>query len=62
VPVIGHSTGGSLLLRLLADRPDVVSRAVVASAAYALGPVAKHAQRRLMQAIERTGRYLGCNY
>ena len=45
VPVIGHSTGGSLLLQLLADRPEVVTRAVVASAAYALGPVAKQAQR-----------------
>ena len=48
VPVIGHSTGGSLLLQLLADRPDVVTRAVVASAAYTLGPVAKQAQRELM--------------
>ena len=37
VPVVGHSTGGSLLLQLLADRPEVVSRAVVASAAYTLG-------------------------
>lgn len=59
VPVIGHSTGGSLLLQLLADRPDVVTRAVVASAAYALGPVAKHAQRELMEAIARTGHFSG---
>ena len=59
VPVIGHSTGGSLMLQLLADRPDVVTRAVVASAAYTLGPVAKQAQRELMQAVERTGRYSG---
>lgn len=59
VPVIGHSTGGSLLLQLVADRPDVVTRAVVASAAYTLGPVAKQAQRELMQSIERTGRYSG---
>ena len=59
LPVVGHSTGGSLLLQLLADRPDVVTRAVVASAAYALGPVAKQAQRELMQAIERTGHYSG---
>ena len=59
VPVIGHSTGGSLLLQLLADRPDAVSRAVVASAAYTLGPVARQAQRELMEAIERTGRYSG---
>ena len=59
VPVIGHSTGGSLLLQLIADRPDVVTRAVVASAAYALGPVAKQAQRELMRAVERTGHYSG---
>ncbi len=59
VRVLGHSTGGSLLLQLLADRPDVVSRAVVASAAYTLGPVAKQAQRELMQAIEQTGHYSG---
>ena len=59
VPVVGHSTGGSLLLQLIADRPEVVTRAVVASAAYALGPVAKQAQRELMWAIERTGHYSG---
>jgi pimeloyl-ACP methyl ester carboxylesterase len=57
VPVIGHSTGGSLLLQLIADRPEVVDKAVVASAAYALGPVAKRAQLKLLQAIEETGRY-----
>lgn len=28
VDVIGHSTGGSLVLQLIADRPDVVRRAV----------------------------------
>jgi pimeloyl-ACP methyl ester carboxylesterase len=59
VPVIGHSTGGSLLLQLIADRPDAVTRAVVASAAYALGPVAKHSQLEMMHAIERTGHYSG---
>jgi pimeloyl-ACP methyl ester carboxylesterase len=59
VPVIGHSTGGSLLLQLIADRPDVVTRAVVASAAYTLGPVAKQDQRKLMESIERTGHYSG---
>ena len=36
-----HSTGGSLALQLIADRPDVVRKAVVASAAYTLGPVAR---------------------
>jgi hypothetical protein len=48
-----------LLLQLIADRPDVVTRAVVASAAYALGPVAKQDQRDLMESIERTGRFSG---
>ena len=33
VDVLGHSTGGSLALQLIADRPDVVRKAVVASAA-----------------------------
>ena len=58
-PVVGHSTGGSLLLQLIADRPEVVSRAVVASAAYTLGPIARQAQRELWQAIEQTGHYSG---
>ena len=57
VPVIGHSTGGSVVLQLIADRPEVVDKAVVASAAYALGPVAKRAQLKLLHAIEETGRY-----
>jgi pimeloyl-ACP methyl ester carboxylesterase len=57
VDVLGHSTGGSLLLQLLADRPEVVRRAVVASAAYALGPIAKRSQRELLHALEGTGRY-----
>ena len=43
VDVLGASTGGSLALQLIADRPDVVRKAVVASAAYALGPVGKAA-------------------
>ena len=57
VPVIGHSTGGSLALQLIADRPEVVDKAVVASAAYTLGPVAKRSQLKLLHAIEETGRY-----
>ena len=44
VDVVGHSTGGSVLLQLIADRPDAVRRAVVACAAYRLGPVAKRGQ------------------
>ena len=57
VDVVGHSTGGSLVLQLIADRPDVVRKAVAASAAYALGPLAKHAQLELLHAIEATGRF-----
>ena len=57
VDVLGASTGGSLALQLIADRPDVVRKAVVASAAYALGPVAKEQQLKLLHAIEETGRY-----
>jgi pimeloyl-ACP methyl ester carboxylesterase len=57
VAVIGHSTGGSVALQLIADRPEVVERAVVASAAYTLGPVAKRSQRKLVEALEETGRY-----
>ena len=57
VDVLGHSTGGSLALQLIADRPDVVRKAVVASAAYTLGPVAKRDQLELLHALETTGRY-----
>jgi pimeloyl-ACP methyl ester carboxylesterase len=57
VDVLGHSTGGSLVLQLIADRPDVVRKAVVASAAYALGPVAKQSQLVLLHAVKATGRY-----
>jgi pimeloyl-ACP methyl ester carboxylesterase len=57
VDVLGHSTGGSLALQLIADRPDVVRKAVVASAAYTLGPVAKRDQLELLRALEATGRY-----
>ncbi len=57
VDVLGASTGGSLALQLIADRPDVVRKAVIASAAYALGPVAKEQQLKLLHAIEETGRY-----
>jgi pimeloyl-ACP methyl ester carboxylesterase len=57
VDVLGHSTGGSLTLQLIADRPDVVRKAVVASAAYTLGPVAKRGQLEMLHALEATGRY-----
>lgn len=57
VDVLGASTGGSLALQLIADRPDVVRKAVVAAAAYTLGPRAKQLQAELLRAIEETGRY-----
>ena len=59
VDVLGHSTGGSLALQLIADRPDVVRRAVVASAAYRLGPVAKRSQLRMLGDLEQTGAISG---
>jgi pimeloyl-ACP methyl ester carboxylesterase len=57
VDVIGHSTGGSLVLQLAADRPEVVRRAVVASAAYKLGATGKQAQLELLSGLERDGRF-----
>ena len=57
VDVLGASSGGSVALQLIADRPDVVRKAVIASAAYALGPVGKEEQLKLLHAIEATGRY-----
>ena len=57
VDVLGASTGGSLALQLIADRPDVVRKAVVACAAYTLGPVAKQEQLELLRTVEATGRY-----
>jgi pimeloyl-ACP methyl ester carboxylesterase len=57
VDVLGASTGGSLALQLIADRPDVVRKAVVACAAYTLGPLAKEMQLKLLHAISETGRY-----
>lgn len=57
VDVLGASTGGSLVLQLIADRPDVVRKAVVACAAYTLGPRAKNEQLKLLHAISETGRY-----
>src|SRR5690242_503149 len=57
VDILGHSTGGSLVLQTIADRPEVVRRAVVASAAYRLGPVGKQAQLDLMHGLEKDGRF-----
>jgi pimeloyl-ACP methyl ester carboxylesterase len=55
--VLGASTGGSLALQLIADRPDAVRKAVVACAAYTLGPFAKRGQERMLSAVEETGSY-----
>jgi pimeloyl-ACP methyl ester carboxylesterase len=57
VDILGHSTGGSLVLQIIADRPDVVRRAVVASAAYKLGPNGKRAQLDLLHGLELDGRF-----
>jgi pimeloyl-ACP methyl ester carboxylesterase len=57
VDVLGASSGGSLALQLIADRPDVVRKAVVACAAYTLGPLAKEMQLKLLHAISETGDY-----
>jgi pimeloyl-ACP methyl ester carboxylesterase len=57
VDVLGDSTGGSLVLQLVADHPGVVRRAVAASAAYRLGPVAKQGQLDLLHGLERDGRF-----
>jgi pimeloyl-ACP methyl ester carboxylesterase len=57
VDVLGHSTGGSLVLQLIADRPEIVRRAVVASAAYTLGPIAKQAQLDLLHGLEKDGKF-----
>jgi pimeloyl-ACP methyl ester carboxylesterase len=57
VHVLGHSTGGSIVMQLIADHPEVVRRAVAASAAYALGPVARRAQFNMLRSLETTGRF-----
>lgn len=55
--ILGHSTGGSLVLQTIADRPEVVRKAVVASAAYQLGPVGRRAQAELVLGLEKDGRF-----
>lgn len=57
VDILGHSTGGSLVLQIIADRAEVVRRAVVASAAYKLGPTAKRVQLDLLRSLESDGRF-----
>jgi pimeloyl-ACP methyl ester carboxylesterase len=57
VHVLGHSTGGSIVMQLIADHPEVVRRAVAASAAYTLGPTARRAQLNMLRSLETTGRF-----
>jgi pimeloyl-ACP methyl ester carboxylesterase len=57
VDILGHSSGGSLVLQIIADHAEKVRRAVVASAAYKLGPTAKRAQLDLLRSLESDGRF-----
>ena len=47
----GTSTGGSVVLQLAVDRPDLVRRLVVVSAAYRLGPRGRELQAELARLI-----------
>ncbi len=47
----GTSTGGSVVLQLAVDRPDLVRRLVVISAAYTLGPHGRDVQAELARQI-----------
>jgi hypothetical protein len=46
-------------MQLIADHPEVVRRAVAASAAYPLGPVARRAQLNMLRSLETTRRFAG---
>lgn len=50
----GTSTGGSVVLQLAADRPDLVQRLVVVAAAYRLGPHGRQIQAELAR-LTRAG-------
>jgi pimeloyl-ACP methyl ester carboxylesterase len=47
----GTSTGGSVALQLAVDRPDLVRRLVLISAAYRLGPRGREAQAEMARLI-----------
>ena len=47
----GTSTGGSVALQLAVDRPDLVRRLVVVSAAYRLGPCGRELQAEMARLI-----------
>lgn len=54
----GESAGGSVVLQLAADRPDLVHALVVVAAAYRLGPLGSQLQQDLAEAV-RAGDYGG---
>jgi len=51
VDVLGISSGGSVALQLAADRPAAVRRLVLVSAGCRLGPAARQAQLRYVEAV-----------
>lgn len=51
VDVLGISSGGSVALQLAADHPGAVRRLVLAGAGYRLGPAARAAQLRYVEAV-----------
>lgn len=55
VLLTGTSTGGSVVLQLAVDRPDLVRALVVVAAAYRLGPIGRQLQQDLAASV-RAGR------
>lgn len=58
VLLTGESTGGSVVLQLAVDRPDLVRALVVVASAYRLGPVGRQLQQDLATSV-RAGDYGG---
>jgi pimeloyl-ACP methyl ester carboxylesterase len=53
VNLLGMSTGGSIAQQIAAEHPDVVSRLVLVSTGWRLGPAAKLVQRQVMARVRR---------
>jgi pimeloyl-ACP methyl ester carboxylesterase len=53
VNLLGLSTGGSIAQQIAAEHPDVVSRLVLVSTGWRLGPAAKLVQRQVMARVRR---------